>query len=94
MTTTMVRMGSGFFIPKLDGFDDIKKDTIEVDIELNQREHKRLSYKELKRIAIIQRYQERLKNQIEIDSTISLIQKNFRDKHKIKMNLDSYLKVK
>ncbi len=90
----MVRMGSGFFIPKLDGFDDIKKDTIEVNIDLNEKEYQELSYKELKGIAILEKYQEKLKNQIEISSDINEVQKKFRDKHKIKMNLDNYLKVK
>ncbi len=90
MRATIIRMGDGFFIPKLSGFDDIKSDTIDVDIELKEN----LDYKELKNIAILEKYQDKLKNQIEVDTNITQIQQNFRDKHNIDMNLDRYLKVK
>jgi len=94
MTATMVKMGNGFFIPKLNGFDDIKKDTISVNIDLTHEEHNSLSYKELKGIAIMERYNDKLKNQIEIDTTISDIQKQFRKNNNIDINLDNYLKEK
>ncbi len=92
MTVTMVKMGDGFFIPKLEGFDDIKKDTISVNIDLADEEHSLLSYKELKGIAIMERYYEKLNNQIEVNTTISDIQKEFRKQHNISMNLEKYLK--
>ncbi len=91
MTATMVKMGDGFFIPKLEGFDDIKKDTITVTIDLAEDEHKSLSYKELKGIAIMERYYEKLSNQIEADDTVSEMQKRFRKNHTISMNLEEYL---
>ena len=61
------------FIPKLNGFDDIKSDTIEVNIELKDN----LDYKELKNIAILEKSQNKLKNQIEVDMNITQIQQNF-----------------
>lgn len=92
MTALMVKMGSGFFIPKLDGFDDIQKDTISVNINLSEEEQSSLSYKELKGIAIMEKYSDKLSNQIEIDSNISDIQKKFRKKNNISMSLETYLK--
>ena len=91
MTATMIKMNGGFFIPHLEGFDDIQKDTIEVNIELEQDEVDRLSYKELKGIAILERYHEKLKNQIESDMTLTEVQNKFRKKNHINMTLDDYL---
>ena len=92
MTTTMIKMDSGFFIPKLDGFDDIQKDCIKVNIDLVEEEYNQLSYKELKGIAIMERYYQKLKNQIESSNAISDIQKSFRIKNNIVMDLQQYLK--
>ena len=93
MTATMIKMDNGYFIPKLNGFDDIQKDVIQVNIDLDKREYQELSYKELKGIAIMERYQDKLDNQIELDSGISEIQKKFRKKYNLKMDLKHYLKV-
>jgi len=93
MTATMIKMDNGYFIPKLDGFDDIQKDVIQVNIDLDKREYQELSYKELKGIAIMERYQDKLDNQIELDSDISETQKKFRKKHNLKMDLKYYLEV-
>lgn len=90
----MIKMDGGFFIPHLEGFDDIQKDTIEVNIDLQQDEVDRLSYKELKGIAILERYHEKLKNQIKIDSKVSDIQYKFRKEHNINITLDEYLSKK
>jgi len=91
MTTTIVKMGSGFFIPKLDGFDDIKKDTISVNIDLAENEYNTLSYKELKGIAVMERYYDKLENQVNSNNLISDIQKEFRISNNIDMNLEKYL---
>ncbi len=94
MEATMIKMDGGFFIPKLDGFDDIQKDIIKVNINLQQGEVDKLSYKELKGIAILERYYEKLKNQIEANSKIDNIQQEFRKNHNITMTLDEYLSKK
>jgi hypothetical protein len=94
MTATMIKMSDGFFIPRLDGFDDIQKDMIEVNIELQKSEVDSLSYKELKGIAILERYHQKLKNQIQMDTNMSDIQQAFRKKHKISITLDEYLSEK
>ncbi len=87
----MIKMGNGFFIPKLDGFDDIQKDTINVDINLTEEEYSILSYKELKGIAIMERYGEKLKNQIDYDRDISDIQKEFRRENNLRGSLEEFL---
>jgi len=94
MEATMIKMDGGFFIPKLDGFDDIQKDVFEVNINLQQDEIDRLSYKELRGISILERYHEKLKNQIEINSKIDNVQQSFRKNHNITMTLDEYLSKK
>jgi len=91
MTTTIIKMDDGFFIPKLDGFDDINKDVLSVNIDLAQEEVDSLSYKELKGIATLERYHDKLENQIATDNTISDIQKEFRKEHHINKTLDEYL---
>ncbi len=91
MVATMIKMGNGFFIPKLDGFDDIQKDTINVDINLTEEEYSILSYKELKGIAIMERYGEKLKNQIDYDRDISDIQKEFRRENNLRGSLEEFL---
>lgn len=92
MTTTMIKMGDGFFIPKLEGFDDIKKDTISVNIDLADEEHNSLSYKELKGIATMERYYNKLRHEMETNTNISEIQKEFREENNICMDLEKYLK--
>ena len=89
--TTTIKMGDGFFIPKLEGFDDINKDTISVNIELTQDECTSLSYKELKGIAIMERYYDKLANEIEADNSMADMQKIFRKKHNINSSLEVYL---
>jgi hypothetical protein len=92
MTATMIRVDDGFFIPKLEGFDDIKKDCIKVNVDLLEEEYNNLSYKELKGISIMERYYKKLENQIESSVKLTKIQKEFRIKNNIVMNLEKYLK--
>jgi len=94
MNAVMVKMGDGFYIPKLEGFDDIQKDTISINVELTEEEYKQLSYKELKGIAIMERYYDKLDNQITINTDITVVQYDFRKKNNLIMDLDHYLKVK
>ena len=91
MIATMIKTENGFFIPKLDGFDDIKQDVIEVEIKLLENKIKDLSYKELKNIAVVEKYFDKLKNQIDEDFDISKLQQSFRSKHNITKTLDEYL---
>ncbi len=59
MNTQMVRLQNGWFIPDLPGFDDIRDDMVTVSVELNCQELMQRDYKELRGIAIVERYQEK-----------------------------------
>lgn len=59
MHTQMVRLQNGWYIPELPGFDDIRDDAIAVSVELDHREFMQRDYKELRGIAIVERYQEK-----------------------------------
>ena len=94
MTTIMIKMDNGFFIPELKGFDDTKQDTLLVDINLAKDEADLLSYKELRDIGIMERYYDKLENQIEYNQDISELQNEFRIKNNIDttVNLSTFLK--
>ncbi len=59
MHTQMVRLQNGWYIPDLPGFDDIRDDAVAVSVELDCQELRQRDYKELRGIAIVERYQER-----------------------------------
>lgn len=59
MHTQMVRLQHGWFIPDLPGFDDIRDDAVAVSVELDHPEFMQRDYKELRGIAIVERYQEK-----------------------------------
>ena len=88
MTATMIKMDNGFFIPKLDGFDDIQKDNIKVNVDLAKEEYNHLSYKELKGIAIMERYYEKLENQVEYDNINHKIKEEFQKENNINIDIE------
>lgn len=59
MHTQMVRLQNGWYIPDLPGFDDIRDDAVAVSVELDHLELMQRDYKELRGIAIVERYQEK-----------------------------------
>ena len=59
MNTQMVRLQNGWYIPDLPGFDDIRDDAVAVSVELDHQELMQRDYKELRGIAIVERYQEK-----------------------------------
>ena len=56
MITKAIKMNNGLFIPHIGAFDDIKKDVIELEIEITAKESSKLDYKELRGFAIMERY--------------------------------------
>lgn len=60
MHTQMVRLQNGWYIPDLPGFDEIRDNTIAVSVELDHQEFMQRDYKELRGIAIVERYQEKM----------------------------------
>ena len=59
MQTQAVKLGDGWFIKYLPGFEDIKRDVINVDVLLSSQEPEICDYKELRGIAIMERYYEK-----------------------------------
>ena len=59
MHTQMVRLQNGWYIPDLPVFDDIRDDAVAVSVELDHQELMQRDYKELRGIAIVERYQEK-----------------------------------
>ncbi|MDS4031681.1 MAG: hypothetical protein RKO66_16635 [Candidatus Contendobacter sp.] len=59
MHAQMVRLQNGWYIPDLPGFDDIRDDAVAVSVELDHQEFMQRNYKELRGIAIVERYQEK-----------------------------------
>jgi hypothetical protein len=59
MQAKAVKLDEGWFIKYLPGFDDIKRDVINVDIELSIQEFRELDYKEIRGVAIMERYSEK-----------------------------------
>lgn len=59
MQAQAVKLEEGWFIKYLPGFDDIKRDVINVDIELSAQEFRELDYKEIRGVAIMERYYEK-----------------------------------
>ena len=88
MTATMIKMDNGFFIPKLDGFDDIQKDNIKVNVNLAKEEYDQLSYKELKGIAIMEKYYQKLENQIEYDEVNHQLREEFQKENNINLDIE------
>lgn len=59
MHTQMVRLQNVWYIPDLPVFDDIRDDAVAVSVELDHQELMQRDYKELRGIAIVERYQEK-----------------------------------
>lgn len=78
MQAKAVKFKQGWYIQDLPGFEEIKSDVIDIDVELTHEQFSKLDYKELKGISIMERYFE--KRQREIQHAVSLIevQETFR----------------
>ncbi len=59
MHTQRVRLQNGWYVPDLPGFDDIRDDAVAVSITLDRQDFMQRDYKELRGIAIVERYQEK-----------------------------------
>ena len=86
MVTTMIKTDRGFYIPKIDGFDDIKDDVIEVEIKILNKN----SYKEELKDAIIERYEDKRKNQINSKIDPALLEE-FKKKYNLHNSLEEFL---
>lgn len=64
MQAQAVKLNEGWFIKYLPGFDDIKRDVVNVDIELSAQEFRELDYKEIRGVAIMERYYEKQQREV------------------------------
>jgi len=86
MIATMIKVDSGFYIPKLDVFDDIKEDVIEVEIKILNKN----SYKKQLKDVIVEKYEEKRKNQINSKIDPALVEE-FRKKYNLHNSLEEFL---
>lgn len=83
MKTRIVRTNNGWYIPDLPGFDDIRDNTVAVSVELDIEELMQRDYKELRGIAILERYQEKAAYQDAVPDEIEF-KKVFRQRFGLK----------
>lgn len=77
MQAQAVRLNDGWYIKHLSGFEDIKSDTITLNVELNA-DQQHYDYQELKGIAIMDRYYEKQQREERRQVDIAEIQAKFR----------------
>ena len=71
MHAQMLRLKNGWYIPDLLGFDEIKDHTVAVSVDLDRHEAMKRDYKELRGIAILERYQEKMAREDDIPKAIA-----------------------
>jgi hypothetical protein len=59
MKTWAVKTKQGWFLRDLPGFDDIREDSVQVEVALSSDEYEVRDYKELRGIAIMERFLEK-----------------------------------
>ncbi len=82
MITKAIKMNDGLFIPHIGAFEDIKKEVIELEIDLTAKESAKLDYKELRGLAIMERYYKKEARSIKDNSLNEKI--NLLENEKIK----------
>ncbi len=83
MQAKTIKFKQGWYIQDLPGFEEIKSDTIDIDIELAYEQFIKLDYKELKGIAIMERYFEKRQNEAHKSKKIIDLQAKFRQQFDI-----------
>ena len=78
MQVQAVKLDQGWFIKDLPGFEEIKTDVINIDVDLTPNQFHSLDYKELRGIAIMERYFEKRQREIQEPKNITDLQATFR----------------
>lgn len=78
MQVQAVKLDQGWFIKDLPGFEEIKTDVINLDVDLAPNQFHSLDYKELRGIAIMERYFEKRQREIQESKNITDLQAKFR----------------
>jgi len=78
MQVQAVKLDQGWFIKDLPGFEEIKTDVIDIDVDLTPNQFHSLDYKELRGIVIMERYFEKRQREIQESKNITDLQAKFR----------------
>ena len=86
MQVQAVKLDQGWFIKDLPGFEEIKADVINIDVDLAPNQFHSLDYKELRGIAIMERYFEKRQRETQESKNITDLQAKFRKQFGISSN--------
>jgi len=93
MQVQAIKQGDSWLIPHLPGFENIKSDVVTVNIDLADDAWRSFDYKELKGIAIMERYDEKKQREIKPKRTNDDIRDKFRKTFNIPaIHLSDFLK--
>jgi hypothetical protein len=83
MQVQAIKLDQGWFIKELPGFEEIKTDTINIDVNLTPNQLLSLDYKESIGIAIMKRYYEKRQRENHESKNIADLQAKFRKQFSI-----------
>ena len=86
MQVQAVKLDQGWYIKDLPGFEDIKTDVIDLDVDLTPNQFASLDYKELRGIGIMERYFEKRQRETQEFRHIADLQAIFRKQFSISSN--------
>ncbi len=80
MQAKATKFKQGWYINYLPGFEDIKSDVIDLEIELSHDQLDKLDFNELKGISIMERYFEKKQREIRHEVSLISVQEAFRQR--------------
>jgi len=83
MQAHAIKYKDGWFIRDLPGFEEIKSNVISLNVDLTETEWGEMDYKELKGVAIMERYAEKQSRETPPSYQVSDIQKEFKNHFKL-----------
>ena len=86
MQVQAVKLDQGWYIKDLPGFEEIKTDVIELEVDLTSNQFSSLDYKELRGIVIMERYFEKRQRETQEFRDIADLQAKFRKQFGISSN--------
>ncbi len=86
MQVQAVKLDQGWYIKNIPGFEDVKSDVIDIEIELTHNQNTNLDYKELSGISIMERYFEKRQRESQSKKDTTDIQEKFQNRFDISTN--------
>jgi hypothetical protein len=86
MQVQAVKLDQGWYIKNIPGFEDVKSDVIDIEIELTPNQNTNLDYKELSGISIMERYFEKRQRESQSKKDTTDIQEKFQNRFDISTN--------